>query len=59
VVCSLWKVADRETSELMADLYTGLKDGRPAADALRAAQLKRIAAGEPPVHWAPFVLIGR
>jgi CHAT domain-containing protein len=58
VVCSLWEVADRETSDLMADLYTGLKAGQPAADALRGAQLKRIAAGEPPLHWAPFVLIG-
>jgi hypothetical protein len=25
----------------------------------RRAQLKRIAAGEPPAYWAPFVLIGR
>jgi CHAT domain-containing protein/tetratricopeptide (TPR) repeat protein len=58
VVCSLWRVDDAATADLMADLYAGLKGGRPAADALREARLRRIAAGEPPLHWAPFVLIG-
>jgi CHAT domain-containing protein len=58
VICSLWRVDDAATADLMADLYAGLKGGRPAADALREARLRRIAAGEPPLHWAPFVLIG-
>jgi len=59
VLCSLWQVDDAATAELMADVYAGLKDGKSAADALRSAQLKMIEAGEPPLHWAPFVLIGR
>jgi CHAT domain-containing protein/tetratricopeptide (TPR) repeat protein len=58
VVCSLWPVDDRETAAFMADLYGGLKNGQAAADALRAAKLKMIRAGKPPVYWAPFVLIG-
>jgi CHAT domain-containing protein/tetratricopeptide (TPR) repeat protein len=58
VVCSLWAVDDRETAAFMAQLYGGLKDGRAAADALRAAKLAMIRAGKPPVYWAPFILIG-
>jgi CHAT domain-containing protein/tetratricopeptide (TPR) repeat protein len=58
VVCSLWAVDDRETATFMADLYGGLKDGKNAADALRAAKLGMIRAGKPPVFWAPFILIG-
>ena len=42
----------------MADIYAGLKAGRPAPEALRAAQLTRIADGQPPLSWAPFILIG-
>jgi CHAT domain-containing protein/tetratricopeptide (TPR) repeat protein len=58
VVCSLWAVDDRETSNLMAHMYGALKDGKAAADALRAAKLEMIRAGKPPVYWAPFILIG-
>ncbi len=59
VLCSLWQVEDASTADLMADLYSGLKSGAPAAVALRRAQLRMIESGEPPLHWAPFVLIGR
>jgi CHAT domain-containing protein len=59
VICSLWRVADVPTSDLMTDLYSALKGGQPAAEALRSAQLKQIEAGEPPRYWAPFILIGR
>jgi CHAT domain-containing protein/tetratricopeptide (TPR) repeat protein len=59
VICSLWRVADAPTSDLMADLYAALERGQPAAEALRSAQLKKIEAGEPPRYWAPFILIGR
>ncbi len=59
VVCSLWRVDDAASADLMVDLYGGLKAGKPAAEALRAAKLRMIEAGEPPLHWAPFVLIGR
>jgi CHAT domain-containing protein/tetratricopeptide (TPR) repeat protein len=58
LVCSLWAVDDRETATFMAHLYGGLKNGQPAADALRAAKLEMIRAKKPPVYWAPFILIG-
>jgi CHAT domain-containing protein len=58
VVASLWAVDDRETATFMAHLYGGLKDGKAAADALRAAKLSMIRAKKPPVYWAPFILIG-
>jgi CHAT domain-containing protein len=58
VVASLWAVDDRETATFMARMYTGLKDGQAAADALRAAKLEMIRAKKAPVFWAPFILIG-
>ena len=58
VLCSLWRVPDQATSELMTDIYAGLKEKRSTADALRDAQRKMIADDRPPLDWAPFVLIG-
>jgi CHAT domain-containing protein len=58
VVCSLWSVDDKETAAFMAALYGRLKDGRPAADALRDTRLDMIRAGKAPLYWAPFILIG-
>jgi tetratricopeptide (TPR) repeat protein len=58
VLCSLWAVADRETSGLMADFYRNLQADMPAPDALRAAQRKLIRAGKAPYYWAPFILVG-
>jgi CHAT domain-containing protein/tetratricopeptide (TPR) repeat protein len=59
VVCSLWRVDDEATSELMAGFYGGLKAGLPAADALRRVQREMIRTERPPSQWAPFVLIGK
>jgi CHAT domain-containing protein/Tfp pilus assembly protein PilF len=59
VLCSLWRVDDEATAELMVDIYAGLKAQKPAADALREAQLRMIADGQPPLYWAPFILIGQ
>jgi CHAT domain-containing protein len=58
VLCSLWSVADGETATLMTDVYQGLKGDKPAPDALRAAQLAMIRTDQPPLYWAPFILIG-
>jgi tetratricopeptide (TPR) repeat protein/CHAT domain-containing protein len=58
VLCSLWAVDDRETANLMTQMYAGLKDGKSAAEALRAAKLAMIREGKAPVYWAPFILIG-
>ena len=42
----------------MVDFYGHLQKGRPAAEALREAQLAMIRAGKAPLYWAPFILIG-
>jgi CHAT domain-containing protein len=59
VVCSLWRVDDEATSELMTGLYGGVKAGLPASQALGKVQRRMIREGRPPVQWAPFVLIGK
>lgn len=60
VLASLWPVRDRATAELMSRFYAQLRDGRPAATALRAAQRELAASADfrDPFYWAAFVLIG-
>jgi len=61
VVASLWNVDDLATAELMKLFYQGmLKDGLPAAAALRAAQfeLSKQKRWASPYFWAGFVLQG-
>jgi CHAT domain-containing protein len=61
VVASLWQVDDESTAELMKRFYRAmLKDGRPASEALRAAQLEmsRDRRWSAPFYWAGFVLQG-
>jgi CHAT domain-containing protein/Tfp pilus assembly protein PilF len=61
VLASLWSVEDRATARLMKSFYRYLlAEKRPAADALRRAQLD--LAGKPPYdapyYWAGFSLQG-
>jgi len=64
LVTSLFKVPDKETSELMRNYNGGLKAGKSKLDALRDAQLamikrRREAHGAAhPFYWASFVLVG-
>ncbi|MEM7677537.1 MAG: CHAT domain-containing protein, partial [Myxococcota bacterium] len=61
VVASLWKVNDRATQALMAELYRGLLQKKwPAARALRHAQqtLAQNSRYAAPYYWAGFVLQG-
>ncbi len=61
VVASLWRVDDAATAELMKRFYRGmLKNGTPAAAALRAAQLEimKRPAWRSPYYWGAFVLQG-
>jgi CHAT domain-containing protein len=61
VIVSLWNVNDRATADLMAGLYrTMLRDGKPPAAALRAAQLelRKQKRWESPYYWAAFVQNG-
>ncbi len=59
VVSSLWRVDDQATADLMTALYSGLNDGKSTSASLGDAQRAMIADGEPPAHWAAFVMIGR
>jgi CHAT domain-containing protein len=61
VVASLWPVDSQATATLMIDFHKARRqNGRPAADALRAAQMQMIqsASYNHPYYWAPFVVVG-
>jgi len=59
-VVSQWKVDSRSTSRLMRRFHRDLADGRPTADALRAAALavKADPLYAHPFYWAGFVVVG-
>ncbi|WP_026098851.1 CHAT domain-containing protein [Kamptonema formosum] len=59
VVVSLWSVNDKSTAEIMEKFYHKmLKEGKPAAAALREAQLEMWGETQwkLPYYWAAFVL---
>ncbi len=59
-VVSLWKVDDEATKLLMKDYYTHLYKGEGRSEALRSAQLTRMAASDHqhPSFWGAFIPIG-
>jgi CHAT domain-containing protein/Tfp pilus assembly protein PilF len=65
VLASLWQVPDRDTALLMQAFYSELAQGRTQAEALRQAQLQRLAARRQqfgaahPFFWAAFALTNR
>jgi CHAT domain-containing protein/tetratricopeptide (TPR) repeat protein len=54
---TLWRVADRSTSEFMTDFYRAMSGGQGSAASLRAVR-RKWAAVRHPAYWAPFVLVG-
>jgi CHAT domain-containing protein len=58
VVAAQWDVDDRATARLMSDLYSRLAEGTVLARALAQAQAVRARAGEHPIDWAGFVVLG-
>jgi CHAT domain-containing protein len=58
VIATLWSAEDRAATRLTVELLEGLVAGRPAAVALRNAQLALLRAPETahPFYWGPFTL---
>jgi len=57
VIASAWPVDDLATAELMRELYRALWVGRLAPnEALARARKQLRDAGEPPAHWAGWIL---
>jgi CHAT domain-containing protein len=61
VVASTWRVNDRATATLMAQMYSYLGKGESVASALRHAQidmLRNFGAATAPFYWDGFLVIG-
>jgi CHAT domain-containing protein len=58
VVAAQWDVDDEATARLMTDLYARLASGTPLARSLAEAQTARAGAGEHPIDWAGFAVLG-
>ena len=60
VLATLWKVNDKSTAVLMADMYAQKVNGKNKIEALRQAQidLKNKPEYSHPYYWAPFILMG-
>ena len=60
VLCSLWKVDDEASKELMIRFYEAWKGKTTAAAALRSAQahVRKQAKWKDPYYWAAWVLWG-
>jgi CHAT domain-containing protein/tetratricopeptide (TPR) repeat protein len=65
ILMSLWKVPDKETSQLMQGFYRRWLDGTTKAEALREAALvilresRRALGTGHPLLWGGFVLVGQ
>jgi CHAT domain-containing protein len=59
LLTALWDVPDESTAEFMKAFYGRMKKGTDRAAALREA-MRAVRERHPhPVHWAPFVLLGK
>jgi len=58
VVAAQWDVDDEATASLMSDLYARLASGTTLTRSLAEAQTARAGAGEHPIDWAGFAVLG-
>lgn len=56
MIVSLWRIPDKETTELMILFYSNWLHGQSTHEALRSAQMK-MKEKYPPYYWAAFVLV--
>jgi CHAT domain-containing protein/tetratricopeptide (TPR) repeat protein len=59
LVLSLWKVADKQTQQLMSWFYAGLAKGLAREKALREAKLCLRQRNPDPYYWAAFICQGQ
>jgi len=61
IIYSLWRVPDKNTKELMVELYDKILEGNDYTTALRKAKIKILnnSSTSFPIHWAGFVLLGK
>jgi tetratricopeptide (TPR) repeat protein len=59
LLLTLWEVPDQSTAEFMKAFYDRLLGAPNRAAALRAAVLEIRERYPHPLHWAPFVLMGK
>jgi CHAT domain-containing protein len=58
-LATLWAVEDDSTAEFMSQFYQELRLQKlNKAKALQQAQIRMLKDGEPPLTWAPYILIG-
>ncbi|WP_165396050.1 CHAT domain-containing protein [Flavobacterium sp. J27] len=62
-VMSMWKVPDKETSEIMVYFYNNLTLGKPKDEALQLAKLEYLEKQQDedlkhPYYWAGFIVAG-
>ena len=58
VVGTLWPIGDASAADFVVSFYRALGRGQTTADALRSAQLERIADPAGPRGWAGFEIVG-
>jgi CHAT domain-containing protein len=58
IVATGWRIDDRRTVALVAELYAALARGEPVGEALRAAKLAALGRGAPAGEWAAFTVVG-
>ena len=58
VIYTLFKIYDEAASQLTQQLFQAILGKQGYPDALRSAKQHLIAANQPPVFWAGFVLMG-
>jgi len=62
IVTSLWKVRDRQTTELMTSFYQHLEEGLTVKNSLRTSKLDYLKNSDEisshPSFWSSFIIIG-